>query len=88
MNNFPSKLKTSGQGMTEYIIIVGVIAIAAISVFGLFGDTVENQIAGMAQELAGGDGSTAQGAAETSATAAQTDAATKNNLKNYTGNNK
>jgi hypothetical protein len=31
--------------MTEYIIIVGVIGIAAISVFGLFGDTVENQIA-------------------------------------------
>lgn len=82
------KRKISGQGMTEYIIIVGVIGIAAISVFGLFGDTVENQIAGMAQELAGGDGSSAQGAAETSAQEAESDAQEKNNLKTYTGNNK
>jgi Flp pilus assembly pilin Flp len=88
MKQFKSKRRIKGQGMTEYIIIVGVIGIAAISVFGLFGDTVENQIAGMAQELAGGDGTAAQGAAEKSAGEAQTDAATKNNLKTYTGNNK
>lgn len=85
--SFNSRLRERGQGMTEYIIIVGVIAIAAISVFGLFGDTVENQIAGMAEELSGGNGTTAQGQAATSAAAATADAVTTNNLNNYTGNN-
>ena len=84
---FNSRLRERGQGMTEYIIIVGVIAIAAISVFGLFGDTVENQIAGMAQELGGGDGTTAQAAAGTASDAAAADAVVTNNLNNYTGNN-
>ncbi len=91
MNNHSSKhsiqSRQTGQGMTEYIIIVGVIAIAAISVFGLFGDTVENQIAGMAQELGGGDGSGAQAAAQASGDAAAADAVTENNLSNYHGNN-
>ncbi|MEM8499603.1 MAG: hypothetical protein AAF542_16390 [Pseudomonadota bacterium] len=79
--------KQRGQGMTEYIVIVALIAISAISVFALFGDTVENQVAGMASELAGGDGTAAQGAANTAAAAAVTDAATTNTLTNYTGNN-
>lgn len=85
--SFNSRIRERGQGMTEYIIIVGVIAIAAISVFGLFGDTVENQIAGMAEELSGGNGATAQGQATTAAAAATADAVTTNNLNNYTGNN-
>ncbi len=48
-----------GQGMTEYIIIVALIAIAAIAVTSLFGGTVRSQIAGMAQEMSG-TSSTAQ----------------------------
>ncbi|MFT5047476.1 MAG: Flp pilus assembly pilin Flp, partial [Porticoccaceae bacterium] len=32
------KAKQLGQGMTEYIIIVALIAIAAIAVYGFFGD--------------------------------------------------
>ncbi len=79
--------KQRGQGMTEYIVIVALIAISAISVFALFGDTVENQVAGMAAELAGGDGTAAQGAANTAAAAAAADAVTTNTLTNYTGNN-
>jgi len=31
-----------GQGMTEYIIIVALIAVAAIGVYRLFGDTLRN----------------------------------------------
>jgi len=50
-------LKQLGQGMTEYIIIVALIAIAAIAVYTLFGDIVREQVGGMAAELAGGDGS-------------------------------
>jgi len=42
-----------GQGMTEYIIIVALIAVAAIGVYSYFGQTVRSQTAGMAQELAG-----------------------------------
>ena len=85
--SFNGRLRERGQGMTEYIIIVGLIAIAAISVFGLFGDTVEQQISGMAAELAGGDGSGAQTNAAASATSALTDADNTNNLSNYHGNN-
>jgi Flp pilus assembly pilin Flp len=50
-----SKKASLGQGMTEYIIIVALIAIAAIGVFNYFGKTVRNQGAAMAQGLAGED---------------------------------
>lgn len=60
-------IKQLGQGMTEYIIIVALIAIAAIGVYTIFGDVVRNQVGGMAQELAGQDGNTTAGAAGTSA---------------------
>lgn len=49
------KLKQLGQGMTEYIIIVALIAIAAITVYNMFGDTVRGQVGDMAAELGGGD---------------------------------
>lgn len=37
----------------EYIIVVALIAIAAIGVYAAFGQTVRNQNAGLAKELAG-----------------------------------
>jgi len=49
--------KQLGQGMTEYIIIVALIAIAAIAAYGFFGDTLRSQVGGMAQELSGASGS-------------------------------
>lgn len=48
-----SKRRVRGQGMTEYIIIVALIAVAAIGVYNLFGATVRNQTAGMAAALGG-----------------------------------
>lgn len=48
------RLKQLGQGMTEYIIIVALIAIVAITVFNIFGDTVRGQVGDMAAELGGG----------------------------------
>ena len=51
-----NKLRQLGQGMTEYIIIVALIAIAAIGVYSLFGDTVTDQMGAMTQELSGGTG--------------------------------
>lgn len=44
--------KSRGQGMTEYIIIVALIAIAAIGVITLFGDNIK-ALFGMSTELAG-----------------------------------
>jgi len=48
-----------GQGMTEYIIIVALIAVAAIGTYSLFGKTVRSQSAGMAAAL-GGDSANAK----------------------------
>jgi len=42
-----------GQGMTEYIIVVALVAIAAIGVYTAFGKTVRGQMAVTAQALAG-----------------------------------
>lgn len=42
-----------GQGMTEYIIIVALIAIAAIGVFSMTGKTMRTQVGGLAKELSG-----------------------------------
>jgi Flp pilus assembly pilin Flp len=42
-----------GQGMTEYLIVVALIAIAAVAVFSRFGQTMRYQVAGIAGELVG-----------------------------------
>jgi len=77
-----NKFKQLGQGMTEYIIIVALIAVAAIGVYGFFGDTIRGQVGQMSQELAGQE-------AETTATNAAADSAkgegdASKNLSNYT----
>ncbi|CPL87132.1 integral membrane protein [Bordetella pertussis] len=47
------KQRQLGQGMTEYIIVVALVAVAAIAVYQLFGQVVRSQTAAMARELAG-----------------------------------
>lgn len=42
--------KDSGRGMTEYLILVALIALAAIGVVSLFGDQIEELIAGKTPE--------------------------------------
>lgn len=49
----PRMTKKSGQGMTEYIVIVALVAIAAIAVYQFFGQTVRAQTSAIALELAG-----------------------------------
>lgn len=49
-------VKQQGQGMTEYIIIVALIAISAIVVITMFGSTLRAQFAGVATELSGESG--------------------------------
>lgn len=48
-----NRLQQLGQGMTEYIIIVALIAIAAIAIYGIFGETVREQMGVMTEELSG-----------------------------------
>jgi Flp pilus assembly pilin Flp len=47
------RVRQRGQGMTEYIIITALIAIAAIAAVTYFGGTARAQIGGMAEELGG-----------------------------------
>jgi Flp pilus assembly pilin Flp len=77
------KLKQLGQGMTEYIIIVALIAVAAITVYGLFGDTVRGQVGAMTASLGGQDASTATTAAQTAAGDAATEGTTTKGLANF-----
>jgi Flp pilus assembly pilin Flp len=74
-----------GQGMTEYIVIVALVAIGAIAVYQFFGQVVRSQTAAMAKELAGEDGAKSLRDAQTAANKAAAQTKTKS-LKAYTGN--
>jgi len=81
-----SAQKQRGQGMTEYIVIVALIGVAAIGVYQLFGNTIRNQTAAMAQEISGQNGDVARAAGQTQAGLAAAEGATQRNLNNYTNN--
>lgn len=79
--------KIRGQGMSEYMIIVALIAIAGIVTMSLFGETARQQVASMAQEIAG---DTTNGAAQTKAAGATADdagtnAAVQRNMGTFSG---
>ncbi|AZY49626.1 hypothetical protein [Bordetella avium] len=74
-----------GQAMTEYIIVVALVAVAAIAVYQYFGQVLRAQTAAMARELAGEDG----GAQVKQASGAASKAASQvkaRSLKTFTGN--
>lgn len=76
-----------GQGMTEYIVVVAVVAVAAIGVYSMLGQTIRNQTAGIAQEISGNDAGAALNAASSSAASARTQANVRKDLKNYNQDN-
>jgi len=82
-----TRRRQAGQGMTEYIIIVALIAVAAIGVYSMFGQTIRGQVAGLAGEVAG----TGAAAGKTTASTAASDAATKasegKGMANYDASN-
>ena len=49
-----NKIKQIGQDMTEYIIIVALIAIAGIGAFTFFSDGMKEQVGNVTKELTGG----------------------------------
>ena len=71
-----------GQGMTEYIIIVALIAVAAIAVYQFFGQVVRSQTAAIAHEVAGTDGKPSSDLAGKAAGLAD-DQRTKKGLADY-----
>ncbi len=79
-----SLTRQAGQGMTEYIIIVALVAVAAIAVYQYLGQVLRAQTAAVAKELAGEDGTQQSRAAQSAAEAAATQAAAKS-LKDFTG---
>lgn len=80
-----AQVRQRGQGMTEYIIIVALVAVAAIAVYQLFGQVVRSQTAAMARELAGEDGTAQSQAAQAASELAAGQTETKT-LKSFTGN--
>jgi len=75
--------KQLGQGMTEYIIIVALIAVSAIGVYSFFGKTIRNQVSAIASEVSGQDSGDKIQAAKDSADDAATNADKDYNLGNF-----
>ena len=75
-----SRFSQRGQGMTEYIIIVALVAVAAISVYNFFGDTVRGQVGDLAAELGGG---TSQQLGRTAPDDAQSEGAEEYDLTDF-----
>ncbi len=70
--------------MTEYLIITALIAVAAIAVFALFGQAIRDQVAGLANEVAGNTGTATEiQSAQSSATKAIGNAKQNMNLGSY-----
>lgn len=80
-------LAQRGQGMMEYIIIVAMIAVAAIGVYSMFGKTIRNQTAGMANEVAGKKSDSQISAAGTAAGDSATRADTTKGMSEYNKDN-
>jgi len=81
------KIRQRGQGMSEYLIIVALIAVAAIGVVGFMGDTVSNQMASMAKEISGGTGNAATAKAVTQANSAESTANVDKKMGNFASAN-
>ena len=81
-------LRHRGQGMTEYLIVVALIAVAAIGVYSLLGQTIRNQTAGLALEVSGQDAASAINGARSQANTAQSQAGTRKGLDNYNADNR
>lgn len=77
MNRKLNRNALIGQGMTEYIIIVALIAVAAIGVYSLFGEAIRSQMAGMTNEVAGQKASASQAKAKSAATKSNAETAKK-----------
>lgn len=77
----------TGQGMTEYLIIVAVVAVMVVGAFSFLGQSIRGATAGLALEIAGKKADDGISAATKAANEAKTAAGTKATLDKYNVNN-
>jgi len=75
--------RITGQGMTEYIIVVALVALAAVTAVGLFGDTIQASFGALGKTLVGENKAPALAAGNTAADGAIQEAGTASTLKDY-----
>jgi len=76
-----------GQGMTEYIVIVALIGVAAIGAYSFLGQSIRGATAGLALEIAGEDASGGIDEAKRASDEALRASQTKATLKEYNASN-
>jgi len=79
--------KLRGQGMTEYIVIVALIGVAAIGAYSFLGQAIRGATAGLALEIAGEDARTGIDEAKRASDEAIVTSQTKATLKEYNASN-
>lgn len=82
MRQFFVQTKVMGQGMTEYIIVVALIAVAAIGVYSAFGDVPRGQTSVAAVALSG-ESNTSGRALVTGGRSKANEQATEKSLKDF-----
>lgn len=88
MNQLKIRGRQLGQGMTEYIIIVALIAIAAIGVYKAFGNIVRGQTSVAASTLAGQSSGGARSTVTDEGTTSNNEGQKKTDLTNFEGASK
>lgn len=83
-----SAARQRGQGMTEYLIVVALIAVAAIGVYSALGGVLRAQTAAVAQEIAGQNGNASSQVARQRAQQAQRASQNARNLSDFTQDNR
>lgn len=83
MNQYKLRRRQLGQGMTEYIIIVALIAVAAIGVYKAFGNIVRGQTSVAASTLAGQDSGGARKAVNEGGKTSNNEGKDKKDLTNF-----
>lgn len=82
-----ARRKSLGQGMTEYIVIVALVGVAAIGVYSFLGQSIRGATSGIALEIAGENADKGIKAAKDAADKAVSSAETKATLKSYNADN-
>jgi len=79
--------KARGQGMTEYIVIVALIGVAAIGAYSFLGQSIRGATAGLALEIAGEDAKGGIDEAKRASDEAVQASQVKATLKDYNASN-
>jgi Flp pilus assembly pilin Flp len=79
--------RARGQGMTEYIVIVALIGVAAIGAYSFLGQSIRGATAGLALEIAGEDAKGGIDEAKKASDEAVQASQAKATLKDYNASN-